>query len=133
MTIRPDYYKDARGKDIFSKMERGDYPIACSIGFLMINFEKYLWRAGRKTKDPMEDLEKAETYAEEWFRLMKMYQSGQINDGGEKNLRSFISTESLMERKNHMFQRVNRARHGDLVAGSIRGRLNWGHDDAKHF
>lgn len=36
MEIRPNYYKDEDGHDLFWKMEHGMYDLACSIGFCHI-------------------------------------------------------------------------------------------------
>lgn len=49
MAIRPNYYKDEAGHDLFWKMEHGMYDLAWSIGFCHINAEKYERRKGRKT------------------------------------------------------------------------------------
>ena len=49
MAIRPEYYKDDNGHDLFWEMEHGMYDLAWSIGFCHINADKYERRKGRKT------------------------------------------------------------------------------------
>lgn len=72
MSIRPDYYKNEDGHDIFWRMEHGEWPMDYSLGFCVINEAKYKERAGRKTTDKTIDLEKAQTYHEEWQRLLAL-------------------------------------------------------------
>lgn len=69
MAVRPDYYKDESGHDIFWEMENGKYPIEYAIGFCVINADKYERRLGKKTKDTTLDKEKTQTYREEAQKL----------------------------------------------------------------
>lgn len=74
--IRPEYYKDRRGHDIFWKMEHGHWPYEQSLGFCLINVAKYKERAGRKTKEKALDLEKAKTYEREAIKLRDLNRVG---------------------------------------------------------
>lgn len=76
MSIRPDYYKNEDGHDIFWRMEHGEWPLEQCIGFCRINVAKYQERAGRKTADASVDLEKAKTYQEELQRLLTIKAGG---------------------------------------------------------
>lgn len=48
--IRPDYYKDDNGADLFHQFEHGPMPIDAGIAFCYMNICKYLQRAGKKTR-----------------------------------------------------------------------------------
>lgn len=78
MAIRPDYYKDENGHDLFWKMEHGMYDLAWSIGFCHINAEKYERRMGRKSVFTREDQLKAETYRGEEEKLKQLHREGAI-------------------------------------------------------
>ena len=56
--IRPSYYEDENGHDLFWKMEHWKYPVEWSIGFCHINADKYKRRLGKKSKDVKTDLAK---------------------------------------------------------------------------
>lgn len=45
--IRPSYYKNRRGHDLFWKMETRGYPYQWCLGFCQINADKYERRAGQ--------------------------------------------------------------------------------------
>lgn len=128
MTIRPDYYVDNHGKDMFYRYEHGFMPAALSIGFMHGIYEKYLFRMGRKTIDPTLDLDKAETYVHEWRRLMELLAAGAIDNNA---LERYLDPTYLDIRTEQMLKRIDRARQGQIVSGAVRGRLNWGHDDEK--
>ena len=70
--LRPDYYKNRRGRDIFWEMENRHFPYEQCIGFCRLNALKYKRRAGRKTKDSTIDKQKMETYEAELHRLQKI-------------------------------------------------------------
>lgn len=73
--LRPNYYKDKRGHDIFWKMENRHYPYAQCIGFCRLNAEKYKQRAGSKPGvDPAIDQQKAATYIHEMHKLRNLKQ-----------------------------------------------------------
>ncbi|RRG07775.1 MAG: hypothetical protein DUD32_12610 [Lactobacillus sp.] len=78
MEIRPTYYKDENGHDLFWKMEHGMYDLAWSIGFCHINAEKYERRMGRKTAIETHDKQKAATYRAEEERLKQLHREGVI-------------------------------------------------------
>lgn len=78
MAIRPDYYKDDKGHDLFWEMEHGKYPLEQSIGFCHINADKYERRKGRKTAIGIEDERKAQTYRDEEKRLKQLHRVGAI-------------------------------------------------------
>lgn len=69
--IRPSYYEDENGHDLFWKMEHWKYPVEWSIGFCHINADKYKRRLGKKSKDVKTDLEKSKTYHQEEIKLSK--------------------------------------------------------------
>lgn len=70
-----NYYTDDKGQDMFSKFESlDDYrEQVYALGFCYHNIEKYLVRAGRKTTDPTEDINKALDYLHEYRKLQKIY------------------------------------------------------------
>lgn len=78
MEIRPNYYNDENGHDLFWNMEHGMYDLAWSIGFCHINAEKYERRKGRKTAIGVEDESKAQTYHNEEERLKQLHREGVI-------------------------------------------------------
>ena len=54
--IRPSYYKNRRGHDLFWKMETRGYPYQWCLGFCQINADKYERRAawnGRQRVKPI--------------------------------------------------------------------------------
>lgn len=64
--IRPMHYVDRRGHDLFYEFENGNSPAIEAICFCYLNMMKYERRAGKKTADPTEDLNKArQNYREE--------------------------------------------------------------------
>lgn len=126
--IRPDYYKDPRGRDLFYRYEHGFMPAALAIGFMHGRYEKYLARLGEKPVDPAEDLDKAETYVHEWHRMMELLASGAINND---TLERYLDPTSLDIRTQAMLDRIDRARRGGIVTGAIRGNLDWGHHREK--
>lgn len=64
MEIRPNYYKDENGHELFWKMEHGMYDLAWSIGLCHINADKYE--------------RKAQTYRDEEERLKQLHCEGVI-------------------------------------------------------
>ena len=79
--IRPDYYKDENGADLFHQFEHGPMPIDAGIAFCYMNICKYLQRAGKKTQDPSEDIKKVWTYFYEYKKLVEIKHKG----GGERD------------------------------------------------
>ncbi|HJA47518.1 MAG TPA: DUF3310 domain-containing protein, partial [Candidatus Limosilactobacillus excrementigallinarum] len=63
--LRPNYYKNRKGLDIFWGMETGHYPYEQSVGFCRLSIEKYERRLGRKTKETTTDELKIQTYKSE--------------------------------------------------------------------
>ena len=78
MAIRPDYYKDENGHDLFWEMEHGKYPAEQSIGFCRISADKYKRRKGRKTAIEIEDERKAQTCRDEGEKLKQLHREGVI-------------------------------------------------------
>lgn len=70
-----NYYADGNGQDMFAKFEGLDdfREQTYALGFCYHNIEKYLVRAGRKTDDPTEDINKALDYLHEYRKLQKIY------------------------------------------------------------
>lgn len=70
-----NYYTDGNGQDMFAKFEALDdfREQTYALGFCYHNIEKYLVRAGRKTDDPTEDINKALDYLHEYRKLQKIY------------------------------------------------------------
>lgn len=65
--MRPQYYRvKVREADTPRQVEIEclDVIDALNLGFNLGNVLKYLWRAGRKTPDALDDLKKARTYIE---------------------------------------------------------------------
>lgn len=80
-TIRPKYYLDKQGHDLFWNFEHGPMPIDAGIAFCYMNIFKYLQRAGKKTQDPSEDIKKVWTYFYEYKKLIEIKHEG----GGEQD------------------------------------------------
>jgi len=57
MLKTPEYYKLPNGDDLLCI-----FPRWVQIGFCIGNIFKYVWRAGKKTEDPLPDLRKAAHY-----------------------------------------------------------------------
>lgn len=74
-TDMANYYTDNNGQDMFAKFEALDdfREQRYALGFCYHNIEKYLIRAGRKTDDPSEDINKALNYLYEYRKLEKIY------------------------------------------------------------
>lgn len=66
-TLRPNYYKDKHGKDLFSHFKDGLLNPEQLSGFYLGNIMKYLTRY--REKNGVEDLHKAKTYLEELINL----------------------------------------------------------------
>lgn len=66
-TLRPNYYKDKHGKDLFSHFKDGLLNLEQLSGFYLGNIMKYLTRY--REKNGVEDLQKAKTYLEELINL----------------------------------------------------------------
>ena len=56
--LRPNYYRDWQGHDLFWRFENNQYPAFISIGFCDINVDKYRQRLGKKTADQTQDRQK---------------------------------------------------------------------------
>lgn len=67
--LRPNYYKNKRGHDLFWKMETRCYPYDWCIGFCELNIKKYEMRLGEKTRNTTLDKRKIATYQAEISRL----------------------------------------------------------------
>jgi hypothetical protein len=104
-TIRPKYYLDKRGHDLFWQFEHGYYPAMVAISFCYLNMLKYEQRAGRKTKDPSDDLDKARTYFAEYETLIKKRAEGEIHDHG---LEKVLDYSDLKARKGTYLKRLDR-------------------------
>lgn len=76
--LRPNYYKNRKGLDIFWKMETGCYPYQQSIGFCRLSIEKYERRLGWKTKETDTDKLKIKTYKNELKKLCELHEQGVI-------------------------------------------------------
>lgn len=68
-TLRPSYYKDKRGKDLFSHFKDGLLNREQLSGFYLGNIMKYLTRY--REKNGVEDLEKASIYLNQLKELEK--------------------------------------------------------------
>lgn len=102
-----DYYKDVNGKDLFKLFEMGLYPAQYSILFCIATYEKYLRRAGKKTKDPTEDLKKAKDYLDEVWKLRDLRDVGLIHDG---DLSGMLSASNKKQKYNRGLQRIENVR-----------------------
>lgn len=63
--IKPNYYKSKSGQDVVDIIADFD------MDFLMGNTFKYIVRAGKKSKDTIEDLNKAKEYIDRKIRLLE--------------------------------------------------------------
>lgn len=70
--LRPNYYRDSNGHDLFWEMEHGAYPIDWCIGFCQINADKYKRRLGKETKDTTRDRQKMLTYQKELKKMVSI-------------------------------------------------------------
>ena len=111
--IRPKYYVDRRGHDMFYEFERGKYPSVLAIGFCYLTMMKYERRAGKKTADPTEDLKKARTYFAEYEKLLRKRAEGEIHDQG---LDLALSYEDFERRKEIYLKRLDRIEE-DIKSG----------------
>ena len=68
-TLRPNYYKDKYGKDLFSHFKDGLLNREQLSGFYLGNIMKYLTRY--REKNGVEDLEKASVYLDQLKELEK--------------------------------------------------------------
>lgn len=68
-TLRPNYYKDKHGKDLFSHFKDGWLNHEQLSGFYLGNIMKYLTRY--REKNGVEDLEKASVYLDQLKELEK--------------------------------------------------------------
>ena len=112
-TIRPKYYVDRRGHDLFYEFERGKYPAVLAIGFCYLTMMKYERRAGKKTADPTEDLAKARTYFQEYEKLLFLKSIGEIHDQG---LDLALSYDDFKKRKEIYLKRLDRIEE-DIKSG----------------
>lgn len=103
-----NYYTDTNGKDLFKKFEMGLYPAQYSILFCLGNVEKYLQRAGKKTKDPTEDLKKAKDYLDEVWKLRDLREAGMIKDG---DLSGMLSASNKKQKYKNELKRIENVRH----------------------
>lgn len=102
-----NYYMDIHGKDLFKQFEMGLYPAQYSILFCLGNYEKYLRRAGKKTKDPTEDLKKAKNYLDELWTLRDLRDAGLIHDG---DLSGMLMASDKKQKYNRGLQRIENVR-----------------------
>ena len=116
-----DYYKDVHGKDLFKQFEMGLYPAQYSILFCIATFEKYLRRAGKKTKDPTEDLKKAKDYLDEVWKLRDLRNEGMIQDG---DLSGMLSASNKKKKYRSGLQRIENVRH--MVETGCERSGKWG-------
>lgn len=112
-TIRPKYYLDKRGHDLFWHFEHGYYPAVVAISFCYLNMLKYEKRAGRKTEDPSEDLKKARTYFDEYVKLLKKRKNEEIHDQG---LERVLNCSDLKAREETFLKRLDRI-EADIKSG----------------
>lgn len=111
--LRPKYYLDKQGHDMFYEFERGHYPAVLAIGFCYLTMMKYERRAGKKTADPTEDLKKARTYFAEYEKLLRKRAEGEIHDQG---LDLALSYEDFERRKEIYLKRLDRIEE-DIKSG----------------
>ena len=78
--LRPKYYRDQQGHDLFWRFEHNQYPAFLSIGFCDLNVDKYRQRLGKKTVDQTQDRQKIATYQAEKQKLIKLYEAGKIDN-----------------------------------------------------
>ncbi|WP_349909102.1 DUF3310 domain-containing protein [Limosilactobacillus fermentum] len=84
-----------------------------AISFCYLNMLKYEQRAGRKTKDPSEDLKKARTYYDEYVKLLKKRADGEIHDHG---LERVLDCSDLKARTGTYLKRLDRIEE-DIKSG----------------
>lgn len=111
--LRPKYYLDKRGHDLFWHFEHGYYPAIVAISFCYLNMLKYEKRAGRKTKDLSEDLKKARTYYDEYAKLLEKRDKEEIHDQG---LERVLDCSDLKTRKETFLKRLDRIEE-DIKSG----------------
>ena len=116
-----DYYKDVHGKDLFKQFEMGLYPAQFSILFCIGTYEKYLRRAGKKTKDPTEDLKKAKDYLDELWKLRDLRDAGLIQDG---DLSGLLTASNKKQKYRSGLQRIENVRH--MVETGCERSGKWG-------
>ena len=116
-----NYYLDIHGKDLFKQFEMGLYPAQYSILFCLGNVEKYLRRAGKKTKDPTEDLKKAKDYLDELWKLCDLRDAGLIQDG---DLSEMLSASNKKQKYKNELKRIENARH--MVETGCERSGKWG-------
>lgn len=107
MTIDGSYYRDRRGKDLFAKFEKDQYPAQLGIIFCEMNIQKYLMRAGKKTADPTEDLLKAKRYLDEEWKLRELRAAGIIHDG---DLSTILGADNKKERYGNALKQISNAK-----------------------
>lgn len=93
MTIDGHYYRDRRGKDLFAKFEKDQYPAQL--------------RAGKKTADPTEDLLKAKRYLDEEWKLRELRAAGIIHDG---DLSTILGADNKKERYGNALKQISNAK-----------------------
>ncbi|MGS6025622.1 DUF3310 domain-containing protein [Limosilactobacillus fermentum] len=111
--IRPNYYVDRHGHDLFWQFEHGYYASIAAICFCYLNMLKYEKRAGRKTKDPSEDLKKARTYLDEYVKPLEKREKEEIHDQG---LERVLDCSDLKKRKEAYLKRLDRIEE-DIKSG----------------
>lgn len=116
-----NYYTDTNGKDLFKKFEMGLYPAQYSILFCLGNVEKYLQRAGKKTKDPTEDLKKAKDYLDEVWKLRDLRDAGLIHDG---DLSGMLTASNKKQKYQSELKRIENVRH--MVETGYERSGKWG-------
>lgn len=116
-----DYYKDIHGKDLFKQFEMDLYPAQYSISFCLGNYDKYLRRAGKKTKDPTEDLKKAKDYLDEVWKLRDLRDAGLIHDG---DLSGILTASNKKQKYRSGLQRIENVRH--MVETGCERSGKWG-------
>lgn len=116
-----NYYTDTNGKDLFKQFEMGLYPAQYSILFCLGTYEKYLRRAGKKTKDPTEDLKKAKDYLDEVWKLRDLRAAGIIHDG---DLSKMLTASDKKLRYRSGLQRIENVRR--MVETGCERSGKWG-------
>ena len=116
-----NYYMDVHGKDLFKQFEMGLYPAQFSILFCIGTYEKYLRRAGKKTKDPTEDLKKAKDYLDELWKLRDLRDAGLIQDG---DLSGLLTASNKKQKYRSGLQRIENVRH--MVETGCERSGKWG-------
>lgn len=116
-----NYYMDVNGKDLFKMFEMDLFPAQFSILFCLGNVEKYLRRAGKKTKDPSKDLKKAKDYLDEVWKLRELREAGLIHDG---DLSEMLSASNKKQKYNRALQRIENVRN--MVETGCERSGKWG-------